>query len=99
MAQYYFTEKGYEKLKEDIQKLDRFIKRVISKEIATAREHGDLSENAEYDAAKEKQANHMLKLGQLQERYANATIVRREDLPPDVVTLCKRVKIKDVESG
>ena len=41
----------------------------------------------------------MLILGQLEERYANATIVRREDLPPDVVTLGKRVKIEDVESG
>jgi transcription elongation factor GreA len=99
MTQYYFTEKGYKKLKEDIERLDRVIKRDISEEIATAREHGDLSENAEYDAAKEKQANHMLKLSQLQERFAKATIVRRQDLPPDVVTLGKRVKIRDADSG
>ncbi len=99
MTKYYFTEKGFEKLKEDIEKLDRYIKRDISQEIATAREHGDLSENAEYDAAKDKQASHMIKLGQLQERYGNATIVQKQDLPPDVVTLGKRVKIKDVESG
>lgn len=99
MTKYYFTEKGYKKLKDEIQKLDKFIKRVISKEIATAREHGDLRENAEYAAAKDKQAMHMVKLSQLQERYGNATIVRKEDLPPDVVTLGKRVKIKDVDSG
>jgi transcription elongation factor GreA len=99
MTQYYFTEKGYKKLKEDIERLDKYIRRDISQEIAAAREHGDLSENAEYDAAKEKQAAHMVKLNQLQERYAKATVVRKQDLRPDAVTLGKRVKIKDVDSG
>jgi transcription elongation factor GreA len=99
MTEYYFTEKGYQKLKEDIDELEKFIKRNISKEIAAAREHGDLKENAEYHAAKEKQANFMAKLGQLQERFARARIVRKEELPPDIVTLGKRVKIKDVDSG
>jgi transcription elongation factor GreA len=99
MTEYYFTEKGYQKLKDDIDELEKFIKRDIAKEIGAAREHGDLKENAEYHAAKEKQANHMAKLGQLQERFAGARIVRKEELPPDIVTLGKRVKIKDIESG
>jgi transcription elongation factor GreA len=99
MTQYYFTLKGYEKLKDEINKLERFIKHDISKEIATAREHGDLSENAEYTAAKDKQATYMTKLGQLQERFVGARIVKKEDLPADIVTLGKRVKIKDVNSG
>ncbi|MFQ5863768.1 MAG: transcription elongation factor GreA [bacterium] len=99
MKHYYFTETGYQKLKKEIEKLEKYIKHDIAKEIAAAREHGDLSENAEYDAAKTKQANYMAKLGQLQERFRNARIIRKEDLPPDIVTLGKKVKIRDVDSG
>ena len=99
MTEYYFTEKGYRKIRDEIDKLEKFIKRDIAKEIATAREHGDLKENAEYAAARDKQALHMARLGQLQERFSKARIVRKEDLAPDVITLGKRVKIKDVASG
>ena len=99
MKQYYFTEKGYEKLKTEIDELERYIKQDISKEIATAREHGDLRENAEYEAAKNKQANYMAKLGQLQERFTNARIIRKEELPPDTVSLGKTVTIRDAASG
>ena len=99
MAEYYFTEKGYQKLKDEINKLEKYIKHDISKEIGRARELGDLSENAEYHAAKDKQATYMTKLGQLQERFRGARIVKKEDLPADIITLGKRVKIKDVNSG
>jgi transcription elongation factor GreA len=99
MTEYYFTEKGYRKIKKEIDELEKFIKRDISKEVAAAREHGDLKENAEYAAAKDKQALHMARLGQLQERFRRARIVRKEDLAPDVITLGKRVKVKDVDSG
>lgn len=99
MKPYYFTEAGYQKLKKEIENLEKYIKHDIAKEIAAAREHGDLTENAEYEAAKIKQANYMAKLGQLQERFRNARIIRKEDLPPDIVTLGKKVKIRDVDSG
>ena len=99
MNPYYFTEKGFQKLKEEIDKLERFIKQDIAKEIGTAREHGDLKENAEYAAAKNKQANYMAKLGQLQERFSNARIIRKEDLPPDTISLGKHVKIREVGSS
>ena len=99
MDHFYFTEKGYRKIKSEIEKLEKFIKQDIAKEIAAAREHGDLRENAEYAAAKDKQAMYMAKLGQLQQRFARARIVRKEELPPDIVTLGKRVVIKDVDSG
>jgi len=99
MKQYYFTEKGYEKLKKEIDELEKYIKQDIAKEIATAREHGDLRENAEYDAAKNKQANYMAKLGQLQERFMNARVIRKEDLPEDTITLGKKVNIKDLDSN
>ena len=99
MDPYYFTEKGFQKLKEEIDKLERFIKHDIAKEIGTAREHGDLKENAEYVAAKNKQANYMAKLCQLQQRFANARIIRKEDLPPDTISLGKHVKIREVGSS
>lgn len=99
MTPYYFTEKGYQKLKEEIDKLEKYIKNDIAKEIAAAREHGDLRENAEYEAAKDKQANYMAKLGQLQAKFQNARIIRKEDLPKETVTLGKRVKIRDLDSN
>lgn len=99
MTRYYFTEKGYQKIKEEIDKLEKFIKQDIAKEIAEARDHGDLKENAEYAAAKDKQAMYMARLGQLQERFAKARIVRKEDLPPDIITLGKRIRIKELGSG
>ncbi len=98
MEHYYFTEKGYRKIKDEIDKLEKFIKQDIAKEIGTAREHGDIKENAEYHAAKDKQANYMAKLGQLQQRFSRARIVRKEELAPDVVTLGKRVEIRDVDT-
>ena len=99
MKQYYFTEAGYEKLRKEIEELERYIKNDIAKEIATAREHGDLRENAEYEAAKNKQSNYMAKLGLLQERFQNARIIRKSDLPEGIVTLGKVVAIVDTISG
>ncbi len=99
MSQYYFTERGYKKIKTEIEELEKFIKNDIAKEIGTAREQGDLSENAEYEAAKDKQANYMAKLGQLQERFMNARIIRKEDLPEDTITLGKIVTLRNVASG
>jgi transcription elongation factor GreA len=99
MKQFYFTEAGYEKLRKEIEQLERYIKNDIAKEIATAREHGDLRENAEYESAKIKQANYMAKLGLLQERFQNARIIRKSDLPENIVTLGKVVTIVDGASG
>ena len=99
MKTYYFTESGYEKLRKEIEELERYLKNDIASEIATAREHGDLRENAEYESAKLKQANYMAKLNALKEKLMHAQIIRKEDLPPDIVTLGKTVKIQDMTSG
>lgn len=99
MKQYYFTEAGYEKLRKEIEDLQRYIKNDIAREIAAARDHGDLRENSEYEAAKLKQSNHMAKLGLLQERIQNARIIRKGDLPNGIVTLGKVVLIKDKATG
>lgn len=98
MKQYYFTEAGYEKLRKEIESVERYIKNDIAKEIATAREHGDLRENAEYESAKNKQASYMAKLGLLQERFQNARIIRQNDLPDGIVTLGKVVTIQETVS-
>jgi transcription elongation factor GreA len=100
MAQYYVTEKGYHRLKEEMDRLDKLVKQDIAKEIAAAASHGDLKENAEYHAAKEKQAHYAKKLREVQERFAGANVVRREELlPEDAVTFGKTIKIKDVDAG
>jgi len=100
MARYYVTEKGYHNLKEEIERLDKLVKHDIAKEIGAAAAHGDLKENAEYHAAKERQAHYANKLRELQERFSGANVVRKEELlPAEMVTFGKRVKIKDVNSG
>jgi len=100
MPQFFFTEKGYIKLMEEIEKLDRLLKNDIAKEIATAAAHGDLKENGEYHAAKEKQTMTAAKLRSLQERYSGANVVRREELlPEEAVTFGKRIKIREIKSG
>ena len=99
MQVYYFTENGYEKLRKEIDALEKFLKNEVANEIAKAREHGDLRENAEYEAAKDKQANTMARLGSLQERFQNARVIKKEDLPAGIVTLGKTVEIEDMDSG
>ena len=82
MPQYFFTEKGYLRLKDEIEKLDRLLKNDIAKEIGTAAAHGDLKENAEYHAAKEKQNMTAARLRGLQERFSGANVVRKDELLP-----------------
>jgi transcription elongation factor GreA len=100
MTQYFFTEKGYLKLKDEIEKLDRLLKNDIAKEIATAAAHGDLKENGEYHAAKEKQTMTAAKLRSLQERFTGANVVRKDELlPEESVTFGKQVKIRETTTG
>ncbi len=100
MAQYFLTENGYRKLGEEIEKLDRYLKNDIAKEIAAAAAHGDLKENGEYHAAKEKQQLTAAKLRLLQERFSGANVVRKEELlPVESVTFGKKIRIRDVKTG
>lgn len=100
MPQFFFTENGYLRLKDEIEKLDRLLKNDIAKEIATAAAHGDLKENGEYHAAKEKQTMTAGRLRQLQERFSGANVVRKEELlPEESVTFGKRIKIRETRTG
>jgi transcription elongation factor GreA len=99
MSSNFFTAAGLRKLRNEIKELERFIKVDVARDLHTAAAHGDLRENAEYTAAKEKQAFSMTRLRELRERVRNAEVVQRRDFPEDIVTLLKRVRIKDLKTG
>jgi transcription elongation factor GreA len=100
MAEYFLTETGYLKLQEEIQELDRYIRKELAKEIGAAAAHGDLKENGEYLAAREKQLVSLTRLRQLQERFSRATVVRKDELlPRERVTFGKRVKLREAGTG
>ena len=95
----YYTKEGLEKLKEELQYLKTTGRSSISKQIAEARDKGDLSENAEYDAAKEAQGLHEAKISQMQEAVANARLLDESKLDMSKVLALSIVKIKNVRNG
>ena len=95
----YYTKEGLEKLKEELQKLKTTGRANISKAIAEARDKGDLSENAEYDAAKEAQGHHEAKISQMQELLASARLLDESKLDVTKVLALSIVKIKNVKNG
>jgi len=95
----YYTKEGLEKLKEELLYLKTTVRSSISKQIAEARDKGDLSENAEYDAAKEAQGLHEAKISQMQEAVANARLLDESKLDITKVLALSIVKIKNVKNG
>jgi len=95
----YYTKDGLEKLKEELQRLKTTGRADISKAIAEARDKGDLSENAEYDAAKEAQGLHEAKIAQLQETLANARLLDESKIDTSKVLALSVVKIKNLKNG
>ncbi len=95
----YFTKEGLEKLKQELQELKTTGRSNISKAIAEARDKGDLSENAEYDAAKEAQGLHEAKISQMQETLANARLLDESKLDVSKVLALSIVKIKNRANG
>ncbi|MBN2610626.1 MAG: transcription elongation factor GreA [Bacteroidales bacterium] len=91
----YITEEGLQKLKEELDNLTNIERPAISKLIAEARDKGDLSENAEYDAAKEAQGMLELKISKLKEEVANARIIDKSKIDTSVIQIMNRVKIKN----
>ena len=92
------TPAGLEKLRTELRRIKEVERPQNVQDIETALGHGDLRENAEYQAAKEKQAFSMTRLRELRDRVHGAEVVRKDDFPEDIVTLLKRVKIKDLET-
>lgn len=99
MAITYMTREGYKKKMEEIAYLESVKRPEISRAIAEARDKGDLSENAEYDAAKEAQGMLEMKISQLKDLVANARIIDDSKLNTDEVQILNKVKIKNVKNG
>ncbi|MDE6161798.1 MAG: transcription elongation factor GreA, partial [Muribaculaceae bacterium] len=99
MAITYMTKEGYKKKMEEIAFLENVKRPEISRAIAEARDKGDLSENAEYDAAKEAQGMLEMKISQLKDLVANARIIDDSKLNTDEVQILNRVKIKNAANG
>lgn len=95
----YFTQEGLNRLKEELKYLKNVERPRISKQIAEAREKGDLSENAEYDAAKEAQGLLELKISQLENLIANAKIIDESRLDTTKVSILTRVKIRNLANN
>ena len=99
MAISYVTEEGYNKMVEDLKQLEAIERPAISKQIAEARDKGDLSENAEYDAAKEAQGLLEMKISLLKEKIANARLIDESKLKAGVVQILSKVEIKNTKNG
>lgn len=100
MAKYsYLTREGYDRLKAELDKLKSEERPKAARQIAEAREKGDLSENAEYDAAKEAQGLLELKISLMEETVANARVINEDDLDASTVGVLSTVKIRQVKSG
>ena len=89
------TEDGYRKLKEEINALETVNRPAISKQIAEARDKGDLSENAEYDAAKEAQGLLEAKIANLKNLLANARLIDETLIGTDCVQILNKVTIRN----
>lgn len=94
----YLTQEGYNKKMEELSQLEAQ-RPVIKQAIAEARDKGDLSENAEYDAAKEAQGMLEMKIAKLKELVANARIIDDSKLNTDEVQLLNKVTMKNVNNG
>ena len=95
----YVTEEGLRKLKEELDQLVKVERPAISRQIAEARDKGDLSENAEYDAAKEAQGMLELKISKLQETIANSRLLDENKIDSSQVQILCKVKIKNLKNG
>ena len=91
----YVTEEGLQKMKKVLEHLISVERPAISRQIAEAREKGDLSENAEYDAAKEAQGMLEMKIAKLEDQVANSRIIDESRIDTETVQILNRVKIKN----
>ncbi len=95
----YYTEEGLQKLKDELHHLETVERRNATNAVAEARDKGDLSENAEYDAAREAQALLELKISKLKEVIANARIVDETKIDLSKASILTTVKIKNIKNN
>jgi transcription elongation factor GreA len=95
----YYTAEGLKKLKEELEQMRTIERPKISQQIAEARDKGDLSENAEYDAAKEAQGLLEMKISKLEDVLANARILSEENIDLSKVGVLTKVRIKNLANS
>ena len=91
----YVTKEGLEKLREELHQLETFERPKISQQIADARDKGDLSENAEYDAAKEAQGLLEMKISKIKDTIANSKVIDESQLDTSKVSILCTVRLKN----
>ena len=94
----YLTRERLVELEKDLHELKTIERKAVAQKIADARGHGDLSENAEYDAAKEEQQHLELRIAKLEVTLSRAKLIEAKDLPNDKVYILSKVKIKDLNT-
>ncbi|MEE0924026.1 MAG: transcription elongation factor GreA [Paludibacteraceae bacterium] len=99
MAVIYMTEEGLQKLKDELQYLETVERQRVITAIAEAREKGDLSENAEYDAAKEEQGVLESKIAQIKRQLMDARVLDTADIRTDEVQILTKVRVKMLNTG
>jgi transcription elongation factor GreA len=95
----YYTEEGLNKLKNELNDMKTKGRTAIAAQIAEARDKGDLSENAEYDAAKDAQGMHEMKIAKLEEIMSNARVIDESSIDNSQVAILSVVKIKNRKTG
>ena len=95
----YYTEEGLQKLKDELHHMKTVERPSISQQIAEARDKGDLSENAEYDAAKEAQGLLEAKIAKMEALLANARLIDDSQIDNSRVFILSKVKIKNINNG
>ena len=99
MAVHYMTKEGYNKLLDEVNYLETDRRPAISKQIAEARDKGDLSENAEYDAAKEAQGLLEAKISQLKTMISNSRLIDESQITTDSVQILNKVTIRNTKNN
>jgi len=95
----YLTRERLVEIENELRELKTHGRKTVADKIAEARGHGDLSENAEYDAAKEEQQHLELRISRLELTLSRAKIIEARDLPNDKIYILSRVKLKDLKTG
>ncbi|WP_424367934.1 transcription elongation factor GreA [Moheibacter sp.] len=95
----YVTKEGLDKLRAELDQLESIERPKITQQIAEARDKGDLSENAEYDAAKEAQGLLEMRISKLKDQVANARVIDPSQLDSSKVSILSSVKIKNIANG
>ncbi|HSV88469.1 MAG TPA: transcription elongation factor GreA [Bacteroidales bacterium] len=94
----YFTKDGLQKLKDELERMKSIERPAISQLIAEAREKGDLSENAEYDAAKNEQAMLELRISKLEDTLSNARVIDESQIDENKISILSLIKLRNLQN-